>query len=220
MLANHFDGFFRYCCLLIFAALMVIGCGKDQTSPTKKPAMQQPSGAMSKNTGPAFLESVETNAEVPADLESLVFKDTQGQDVALQSFFGKKPVVLVFTQGFSGSLCPLCITQVSRLIANYSSFEERNAQILVVYPGKRDHLSDFVSAAQSGNSNVADVPFPLLLDEDLAAAKFFKIESKLAHPSTFIIDKSGSIKLAFVGADRSAERPSIKAMLDVLDSSS
>lgn len=215
MLANHFDGFSKFRYLLIITALTLVGCGSEQPV-----AMQKPSTAMAKNTGPQFLDSVETNTEVPPNLESLVFTDTEGRDVALQSFVGKQPVVLVFTQGFSGSLCPLCITQVSRLIANHDSFKERNAQVLVVYPGKRDHLSDFLSAAKSGSASVTNVPFPLLLDEDLAAAKFFKIESQLAHPSTFIIDKSGAIKLAFVGADRSAERPSIKAMLDVLDSSS
>ena len=63
---------------------------------------------------------------------------------------------------------------------------------------------------------VDEVPFPLLLDEDLKAVSFFNIASNLAHPSTFIIDKQGNIRLAYVGADMTADRPSVSAILGVL----
>jgi peroxiredoxin len=114
-------------------------------------------------------------------------------------------------------LCPFCKTQTSRLVANYDKFKELNTEILVVYPGARDHLDEFVEAAkQSEKSAVDSVPFPLVLDEDLSAVSYFNIASNLAHPSTFIIDKSGNVRLAYVGADMSADRPSIQAMLGVL----
>ena len=219
MLANHFHDFLKLRWLLIVAALALVGCERDRPRPGQGD-VRGPSGGPPGGRGPKFLDSVETNTEVPADLESLVFTDTDGGEVALQDFVGKKPILLVFTQGFSGSLCPFCITQVSRLIVNYDSFKQRDVQVLVVYPGKRDHLSEFLSAAKSRSANVTEVPFPILLDEDLKAANFFNIESQLAHPSTFLIDKSGAIKLAFVGADRSAERPSIQALLDIIDSDS
>ena len=195
---------------IAICSVLLIGCD-SKVEPTPKTMMKE---------SQAFLDNVKTNTEVPTDVQSLVFSDTDGNRVALADLQGKKSVVLVFTQGFSGSLCPFCITQVSRLIANVDEFEKRDTQILVVYPGKRDHLDEFVEAAKGKNANVAKVPFPLLLDEDLSAARFFKIESRLAHPSTFILDKSGAIKLAYVGADRSAERPSIKAMLEVIDANS
>ena len=164
-----------------------------------------------------FLDEVNTNFEVPERLDSLTFVDTNGEQVRLSEYVGKKHVVLVFTQGFSGMLCPFCKTQTSRLVGNYSKFEDLDAEVLVVYPGTRDHLDQFIEAAKTEEANVDSVPFPILLDEDLAATKFFNIKSHFAHPSTFIITKDGDIKLAYVGEDLSADRPSIKAMLGVLE---
>ncbi|MEM8671376.1 MAG: redoxin domain-containing protein [Planctomycetota bacterium] len=161
---------------------------------------------------------MESNVEMPVGLDGLAFFDTQGRRVTLESYLGKKNVVLVFTEGFGGGmLCPFCKTQTSRLVANYKRFQELDTEILVVYPGSRDHLDEFIEAAKTTDSRqVERVPFPLLLDEDLVAVDYFKITSNLAHPSTFIIDKKGDIRLAYVGADMTADRPSVKAILNVL----
>ncbi|MEM9643662.1 MAG: redoxin domain-containing protein [Planctomycetota bacterium] len=166
-----------------------------------------------------FKDSVESNTEVPAGLDGLVFLDTAGKRVALEKFLGKKNVVLVFTEGFAGGmLCPFCKTQTSRLVANHDRFADLDTQILVVYPGARDHLDEFIEAAKKTEKvEVDSVPFPLLLDENLRAVGYFNIESNLAHPSTFIIDKSGNVRLAYVGADMTADRPSVNAMLKVVE---
>jgi peroxiredoxin len=127
-------------------------------------------------------------------------------------------VVLVFTEGFSGMLCPFCKTQTSRLVANYEKFAALNAEVLVVYPGERDHLKEFIEAAQNGDKEQVDaVPFPIVLDPKLSAVKHFDISSKLAHPSTYVIDKQGNVQLAYVGKDMSPDRPSIKALLETLE---
>ena len=116
-------------------------------------------------------------------------------------------------------LCPFCKTQTSRLVANYDKFKERETEILVVYPGTRNHLDEFIEAAKSQEADVDKIDFPIVLDEDFKATDFFDIRSNLAHPSTFIIDKGGNVRLAYVGNDMSDDRPSIKAMLEVLDES-
>ena len=166
-----------------------------------------------------FKDSVKSNVEVPDGLDGLVFFDTTGQRVSLKKFLGKKNVVLVFTEGFAGGmLCPFCKTQTSRLVANYDKFAKLETEVLVVYPGTRDHLDEFVEAAKkSEKAEVDRVPFPLLLDEELSAVGYFNIASNLAHPSTFIIDKRGNVRLAYVGADMSADRPSIASMIEVLE---
>ena len=168
-----------------------------------------------------FKDSVKSNVEVPVGLDGLVFFDKTGKRVSLKKFLGKKNVVLVFTEGFAGGmLCPFCKTQTSRLVANYDKFVKLDTEVLVVYPGSRDHLDEFVEAAtKSEKAEVDDVPFPLLLDEDLNAVGYFNISSNLAHPSTFIIDKRGNVRLAYVGADMSSDRPSIASMLEVLQKS-
>ena len=167
-----------------------------------------------------FKDDVTSNAEVPVDLRQLSFVDTNGGEFKLASFIGQKNVVLVFTEGFAGGmLCPFCKTQTSRLVANYDKFQQLNAEVLVVYPGPTDHLDDFIAAAKTTEKNQVDqVPFPLVLDEELNAASYFRIKSNLAHPSTFVIDIQGNVRLAYVGADMTADRPSIKAMLSVLES--
>jgi peroxiredoxin len=161
-----------------------------------------------------FKDEVETNVEAPDGLDELVFTDTDGERVALKDFLGKKNVVLVFTEGFSGMLCPFCTTQTSRLVANYPKFTELDTEVLVVYPGTRDHLGEFIKAALTvEKKDVEAVPFPIVLDQDFKATDFFSIRSMHAHPSTYVIDKQGKICLAYVGADMSADRPSVKAIL-------
>ena len=139
--------------------------------------------------------------------------------MALESYLGDKNVVLVFTEGFAGGmLCPFCKTQTSRLVANYQRFANLDTEVLVVYPGSRDHLDEFIEAAKYSEGTTAEsIPFPLLLDEDLNAVGYFNIASNLAHPSTFIIDKQGNVRLAYVGADMTADRPSVASMLRVLE---
>ena len=145
--------------------------------------------------------------------------DSQGNNVEFSSYLGQKHVVLVFTKGFAGGrLCPFCTTQTSRLVSNYKKFQELNTEVLVVYPGDRNYLNQFISAAtKTEKEQVDQVPFPVLLDEELKAVNYFNIASSLAHPSTFIIDMDGAVKLAYVGADETSDRPSVLAMLRILE---
>ena len=208
-------------CLL----LAIIGCqSKSETvEPAPKDRTSDPSIGMKKMVvNPAdieFKDKVETNVEVPVGLDGLVFFDTNGKRVTLEAYLGKKNVVLVFTEGFAGMLCPFCKTQTSRLVANYDRFQEVDTEVLVVYPGRRDHIDQFITAAKTTDkAQVDSVPFPIVLDEDFGATDFFKIRSNLAHPSTFIIDTKGNVLLAYVGADMTADRPSVNAMLQIVQS--
>ena len=51
---------------------------------------------------------------------------------------------------------------------------------------------------------------------DLSLSHFFNIRAKHAHPLTIIVDKKQNVRLAYVGADMSADLPAVDAMLDVL----
>lgn len=165
-----------------------------------------------------FKDEVDSNVEVPKNLSELVFTNKDGSRIKLSDFLGKKNVILVFTEGFNGMLCPFCKTQTSRLVSNYDKFKARNCEIIVVYPGPKDHLDEFVKAAlKTEKKQVDQVPFPIVLDEDFAATDYFDIHSMHAHPSTYLIDKNGGVQFAYVGNDMTADRPSIKAMLNRLD---
>lgn len=223
--------------------LLAIGCGEEQNGsvdvateapstvaslpdveslPVVPAAPQAKMSMMPKMAIPApedmvFKDDVESNVEVPEGLDGLTFVDTAGNRVALQAYLGQKNVILVFTEGFAGMLCPFCMTQTSRLVANYDKFAALETEILVVYPGERDHLEEFVEAAKTtGKTQVDRVPFPIVLDQKMTAVDYFDIRSKLAHPSTYVIDKAGNVLLAYVGADMSADRPSVKALLQAV----
>ena len=192
----------------------------DQASAvaTKASGGMQGMMAAPKPSDIVFKDQVQSNTDVPDSLKQLKFFDTDGKRIDLQDYLGKKNIVLVFTEGFAGGmLCPFCKTQTSRLVANYDRFEKLDSEVFVVYPGSRDHLEEFIEAAKkTEKKQVDEVPFPLLLDEDMDAVNYFNILSNLAHPSTFIIDKNEDVKLAYVGADMSADRPSVEAMLRIL----
>ncbi|WP_218933317.1 peroxiredoxin family protein [Rubripirellula lacrimiformis] len=162
-----------------------------------------------------FTDHVKSNREDDGSIAGLSFIDTQGNDVTVGQYKGKKHVLLVFTRGFNGSLCPYCTTQTSRLIANYDEFKRRDTEILLVYPGSKDQLPQFLDATRRSPTASA-FPFPVLLDEDLVAVKKLQISAHLAFPSTFLIDRDGNVRLSYVGASPS-DRPSIKALLEQVD---
>lgn len=165
-----------------------------------------------------FKDSIESNAEAPKNVGDLVFTSTDGTKIKLGDYAGEKNVMLVFTEGFNGILCPFCQTQTSRLVSNYEKFKERDCEVIVVYPGAEEHLDEFIEAAlKTEKEQVDKVPFPIVLDKDFAATDFFDIHSMLAHPSTYLIDKQGAVQFAYVGTDMTADRPSVKAMLKRLD---
>ena len=166
-----------------------------------------------------FKDKVESNAtDAPKKVSELVFTNKDGTQISLADYAGEKNVVLVFTEGFNGMLCPFCTTQTSRLVANYGKFQERDCEVIVVYPGPEDHIEEFVEAARTHEKEQVDkVPFPIVLDKNFAAVRYFGIQSMHAHPSTYLIDKNGAVKFAYVGADMTADRPSVKAILARLD---
>ena len=194
--------------------------GSDVPNTTgSMPAM----GGMKKMKFPApedmkFKDQIESNVEPPETPSELSFINRDGSKLELASYKGKQNVILVFTEGFNGMLCPFCQTQTSRLVANYKEFQNRDCEVIVVYPGPRDHLDEFVEAALKTEKQQLDrVPFPIVLDPEFSATEYFGIRSKLAHPSTYLIDKEGGVQFAYVGTDMTADRPSISALIKKLD---
>jgi peroxiredoxin len=161
-----------------------------------------------------FKDNVQTNSEVSDGALDLVFLDGWGEKVDLKQFRGKKHVVLVVTRGFPGYVCPNCTAQTSRLVTNYPQFVRRNAEVFVVFPGPKENVQAFVQESQKQASK--DLPFPVLLDEDYQAVEKLGIRADQAKPSTYILDKQGKVRFAYVGKD-TTDRPSVKAMLDQLD---
>jgi peroxiredoxin len=162
-----------------------------------------------------FGDVAKSNTKPVSGDTDLAFFNLEGQKVELQSFKGKKNVVLVITRGYPGTLCPFCLAQTSRLIKNYPEFQRRQAEVVVVFPGPKEHVYEFRNTSQA-EASTSKIPFPLVLDEDLKVVDRLGIRGNLAKPSTFILDKQGRVRFAYVGTT-TADRPSVKSMLAQLD---
>ena len=220
----------KSCWLVLAAVCAVLGSGCSSQTPDKPlrpPTQPQPAAAASGGYGDyvdesliKFKDSLVSQSSPEADLTALTFTDKEGKQIALKDFLGQKHLILVITRGYGGSICPYCATQTSRLIANYPKLQAANAEVVVVYPLSKPadtpKLDDFVSrAVMSLPAAEKNVPFPLLLDVELKAVDALGIRKDLSKPATYIFDKEGQLRFAYVGSSL-ADRPSIKALLDQL----
>jgi peroxiredoxin len=174
-----------------------------------------------------FLDQAPANVQVEQDLTKLPLVDADGQPVDLSQYRGKKNVVLVVTRGYTGSLQQVdgksvgaisiyCSTQTARLMANYKAFARQDAEVLVVFPVARaadaERLELFTNAVKSAASTDKLPPFPLAIDLDLKAVDQLGSRADLSKPATYILDKQGRVRYAYVGSSLS-DRPSVKALL-------
>ena len=129
--------------MVVVALVALVGAGFfawQQLKP-KKRGYQFNSGTL------AFVNQAESNTPIDGcDVGSLQFVDIDGQPTDLKQFLGKKNVVVVVTRGntsgtgqgpYYRTICLYCATQTSRLVANYPSFRDRDAEVVVVFPLKQ-----------------------------------------------------------------------------------
>jgi len=168
-----------------------------------------------------FKDDAQSNTKPPKKIKDLIFfRNDKDQQVKLKDYIGRYHLVLVFTRGYSGgTICPFCTVQTAQLSANHRKFLDRDARVIIIYPGSEKHLPDFAAAVTNVDleqADIAAVKWPVVLDPDLTAVNLLDIAADLARPSTFIIDKQGNVVFAYVGANRT-DRPSVKALLKQLD---
>jgi len=171
---------------------------------------------------------LDTNArEITAEqLLKLPFTDEQGKPVSLQERVGKQHQVVIITRGSLASVsywnkgktrqdlvnvCPYCTSQVSGIASIADEFRRAGAEIVVIFPiSKGSEAKDIEPLRVSVTSNQVQV-FPLWLDLDLKAVDALQIRQHLARPSSFILDKKGQLRFAYVGSN--ADRPSGNELL-------
>ena len=128
--------------------------------------------------------------DVGSQAPEFTLKDYNKQEVALSSYVGKKPVLLVFYPfAFSG----ICTGELCQLRDDFSAFE--NVQVLGVSVDTPFSLK--VWAEQEGYQ------FPLLSDfwpHGAVAQQYgvFNEKAGMANRGTFLIDTSGVVRFAEV----------------------
>lgn len=158
-----------------------------------------------------FSDTAETNTDLQVPLEDLPLVSEDLDGVTLAELQGDRNLLLVVLRG--APQCPFCTAQTSRLVSNYQKFRDLGAEVAVVFPGTKDDLRQLLTQAKLENQ---ELPFPILVDTELAAIRRLDIEGNKAHPSTFIIDRNGRTQFAYVGASLS-DRPSIPVVLAALE---
>ncbi len=161
-----------------------------------------------------FTAGAKSNAPTGKPADPASFVDTKGNPVRLEDFRGKRSLVLVFTRGYPGYLCPLCTSYTAQIAHRYGDIAVAGGEVLVVFPGSPDKVQDFVDAAReiAEQEGEGALPFPVLLDIDLKQVAAFGIQGDLAKPSTYVIDREGKVRFAFVG-DLPHERPDVETIL-------
>lgn len=200
--------------LMCVVVLLLAGCGVDSA-----PAPVGGYGIDHRKI--QFRDDVQSQTVGNDNIADFVFTDINGNEKSLKEYLGQKNVVLVVTRGYAGSVCLYCATQTSRLLTNYSQFSKRDAEVVVVFPveipdDKARHRNFVVSVKNQLDTPVEKIPFPIVLDVELKAVDQLGIRKDLSKPATYILDKQGQTRFAYVG-ESLADRPSVKALLEQLD---
>lgn len=168
-----------------------------------------------------FKDNVQSNDIGDQGIGDCVFTDISGNETSLHEYRGQKNVVLVVTRGYAGSVCLYCATQTSRLLTSYSQFAKRDTEVVVVFPiettdDSRRHRDFVVSVKNKLDTPIEKIPFPIVLDVQLKVVDQLGIRKDLSKPATYILDKEGQTRFAYVG-ESLADRPSVKALIEQLD---
>jgi peroxiredoxin len=155
---------------------------------------------------------------VDKPLERTRFLAYSGRTVDVSDYKDKKNVVIVILRGFDpeAGVCIACSGQTLALSQNLDEFDKRDAEVFIVYPGKAENAGKFVDAVADLQGTTTPLPLEILLDVDLAVVKEWRIEGRLAKPTTVIVDKKGVVRFAHVGRNKT-DRPTVPQLLAVLD---
>lgn len=201
---------------LALVAVLATGCTSSATKPDKadKPAEG------SKVRRFAF-KDVPSNREVGATLpgEDAELTAPDGRSVHVKDYRGR-PVLLVFTRGFMGYICQYCLTYTAQLASKKGELEALGVTTLVVYPTKEQDeakVKEFTDAVNQAleEEGLDALPFPVFLDRGLAAVSRFNLTGDLSKPSTFVLDRQGVVRYAYVG-EAPDDRPAIDRVLEEL----
>jgi cytochrome c biogenesis protein CcmG, thiol:disulfide interchange protein DsbE len=159
--------------LLIGAGLIVLGIASFLLLP-------KPDATAQKSGGPVYALPVAVNFPSP----EIKLQDLQNRPAALSDYSGK--VILVNNWA---TWCPPCKAEMPTLEAYYEDYRAQDFVIIAIEAGEpAEEVASFVH--QHGLS------FPVWPDQEMLAQALFKND---ALPSSYVIDRQGQVRLAWVG---------------------
>jgi peroxiredoxin Q/BCP len=137
--------------------------------------------------------------------------DEEGQSFKLSDFQGKKVVLYFYPKDFT----PGCTMEACSIRDNYQMFEEKGIPIYGISGGSAESHQKFRAKH--------NLPFNILMDEDLTIAKLYDATSKLSilgvgvKRITYLIDEDGKIEGIFGGNQGIDKVKSRKHAAQILD---
>ncbi len=169
--------------------------------------------------GVQFAEVAQSQPITIEDFSDLRFTDEDGNEVQLADVMTREYLVLVVTRGWYGGVCFYCASQTSRWARRFDELDPYDAQLVVIFPTETDEdadkLSELSKRIQGGEIPNEKIPYPILLDINLTGVDQLGIRAELAKPSTYIIDREGRVRFAYVG-ESIADRPTVDSVLKQL----
>ena len=169
--------------------------------------------------GIEFMDISKSQPITIEDFSMLTFSDPEGNEVKLADIMTKDYLVLVITRGWYGGVCFYCASQTSRWARRFDELEPYNAQLAVIFPTESAEeavkIDELEKRIKKGKITNEEIPYPILLDINLSSVDQLGIRSDLAKPSTYIIDREGRVRFAYVG-ESIADRPTVDSVLKQL----
>ena len=131
---------------------------------------------------------------------------TGGQKISLSDYRGRSNLVLVFAGGGAGSPDIKVLVEIA---ADYARFQEEETQVLAIMQCTRGKAATI--------KQQANLPFPLLVDEDGRIHRPAGAADKEGHPATaiYITDRFGEVFAVYRAAEGQAI-PSVREIVEWL----
>ena len=169
--------------------------------------------------GIRFSDVTESQPITIEDFSGLTFTDPAGQEVKLADVMTRDYLVLVITRGWYGGVCFYCASQTSRWARRFDELEPYDTQLAVIFPTETAEeatkVEELTKRIKGGKIPNDDIPYPIFLDINLQTVDQLGIRADLAKPSTYIIDRQGKVRFAYVG-ESIADRPTVDSVLKQL----
>lgn len=142
------------------------------------------------------------------------FPAADGARLDLASLRGKR-VLFVVLRGFTSQVCVYCFAQTAELAPLAKRWKELDCEVVVMFPGSRSRMQAFQQACASEFGDTAP-PWHMVYDPDLALAQALGLKGNLARPASFVLDREGIVRHAYVAEsiDNTADRPPATKLLE------
>lgn len=151
------------------------------------------------------------------DFTSLRFSTSEGTKSSIAELSDARFTVLVITRGWSENLCLYCIAQTAQWAGKQQELKKLDSKLLLVFPVATHNDADKLELLhQRVKQDGADIDFPTLLDLDLESVNQLGIQAQLSKPATYIIDREGKVRFAYVGQSI-ADRPTVDSVISQLE---